>query len=140
MLGARFIAGLTSRAFDTSVTEPGGRIEAGLDLIPTDSAYARVVRAVRDHHKQAPDDWRSAYQLLTRDFGYDRYGGVVHVIPNAGRAALALLYSDGDFDRGVQIATNAPGPGAPTATPVTSARSWAWRSDCPELARTGGPS
>jgi len=105
VLGARFIAGLTSRAFDTS--EPAALIEAGLALIPTDSAYAKVVRAVRDHHRQAPDDWRSAYQLLTRDFGYDKYGGVVHVIPNAGVVALALLYSGGDFDRGVQIATNA---------------------------------
>lgn len=105
VFGARFIAGLTSRAFD--VSEPAALIEAGLALIPTDSAYARVVRAVRDHHGRAPDDWHSAYKLLARDFGYDKYGGVVHVIPNAGVIALALLYSGGDFDRGVRIATNA---------------------------------
>lgn len=105
VLGARFIAGMVSRAFDTP--DPAALIEAGLALIPATSTYARVVNAVVAHHRGAPDDWRSAYAMLTAGFGYDRYGGVVHVIPNAGVVALALLYSGGDFARGIRIATNA---------------------------------
>ncbi len=105
VLGGRFIAGLVSRAFDTP--DPAALIEAGLTLIPPGSEYARVVRAVRSFHRHTPADWRAAYQLLLREFGYDRYGGAVHIIPNAGVVALALLYSGGDFTRGVQIATNA---------------------------------
>lgn len=105
VLGARFIAGMVSRAFETPDAE--ALIETGLAVIPEASTYARVVNAIRDHHREAPDDWRSAYALLVRDFGYDKYGGVVHVIPNAGIVALALLYSGGDFDSGVRIATNA---------------------------------
>lgn len=103
--GARFIAGLVSRAFDTP--DPAALIEAGLSLIPADSAYAHVVGAMRDHWRRSPGDWRSAYARLANDFGYDKYGGVVHVIPNAGVVALALLYSGGELARGVQVATNA---------------------------------
>jgi ADP-ribosylglycohydrolase len=105
VLGGRFIAGLVSRAFDTA--GPAALVQAGLALIPETSEYARVVRAVRDFHRSAPEDWRAAYQFLLREFGYDRYAGAVPIIPNAGVVALALLYSGGDFTRGIQIATNA---------------------------------
>ncbi|HRF46437.1 MAG TPA: ADP-ribosylglycohydrolase family protein, partial [Anaerolineales bacterium] len=72
VLGARFIAGMVSRAFETPDAE--ALIETGLAVIPEASTYARVVNAIRDHHREAPDDWRSAYALLVRDFGYDKNG------------------------------------------------------------------
>jgi hypothetical protein len=43
---------------------------------------------------------------LYQNFGYDRYPGVVHIIPNAGILAIALLYGEGDFSRSILIANN----------------------------------
>jgi len=103
--GGRFIAGLVSLAF--SETDPRRLIEGGLVLVPADSEYARVVNAMLDFHAQHPDDWRAAYYHLAANFGYDRYGGVVHIIPNAGVVAIGLLYSHGDFSRSIQIAAMA---------------------------------
>jgi hypothetical protein len=103
--GGRFIAGLVSQAF--SVLDPVALVKAGLDLLPPGSEYARVVRAMLDHFLAQPADWRSAYQHLARHFGYDRYGGTVHVIPNAGVVVLALLYGQGDFSQSVRIAAMA---------------------------------
>jgi len=48
-------------------------------------------------------DWRAARDLLDRDYGYHRYGGGCHVIPNHGLIILALLYGDGDWDRSMMI-------------------------------------
>ncbi len=101
--GARFIAGLVSRAF--SEGDPEALVRSGLDLIPPDSEYARVVRAVLAFFRQEPDDWHACYEHLRLHFGYDRYPGMVHIIPNAGIVVMALLYSQGDFSRAVQIAT-----------------------------------
>ncbi len=101
--GAAFIAGAISAAF--SETDPGKLVEKALALIPLDSEYARVVRAVQDFHTAAPDDFRACMAMLTAEFGYDRYPGVCHIIPNAGVCALALLYSGGSLSRGVEIAT-----------------------------------
>lgn len=103
--GGRFIAGLVSQAF--SVADPVTLVKTGLSLIPSDSEYARVAQAVLDFHQNSPGDWRACYRRLAENFGYDRYPGVVHIIPNAGVVIMALLYGQGDFSRALQIATMA---------------------------------
>jgi len=99
--GGQFIAGLVSAAFGER--DPRQLVEIGLSLIPADSEYARLVTAVRDFHQQHPDDWRAAYHFIHDNFGYDRYPGEVHIIPNAGIVVMGLLYSNGDFSRAIQI-------------------------------------
>jgi len=101
--GGRFVAGLVSLAFSES--DPLRLIEKGLALIEPDSEYTRVVRAVMDFHARHPQDWRICYDYLHKNFGYDRYPGAVHIIPNTGIVIMALLYGAGDFSRTVQIAT-----------------------------------
>jgi ADP-ribosylglycohydrolase len=99
--GGRFIAALVSAAF--SEGDPRRLVEIGLAQIAPDGEYAQVVRSVVDFHAANPDDWRGAYAHLKANFGYDRYPGIVHMIPNAGVVALGLLYGEGDFSRTIQI-------------------------------------
>ncbi|HFE67240.1 MAG TPA: ADP-ribosylglycohydrolase family protein [Chloroflexi bacterium] len=100
--GGMFIAGLMSAAFGESA--PHKLLEIGLSLIPAESEYARVVTAVHDFHRQNPNNWREAYQFIHDNFGYDRYPGEVHIIPNAGIVVMSLLYGKGSFSRTIQIA------------------------------------
>jgi ADP-ribosylglycohydrolase len=100
--GGQFVAGLVSAAF--SERDPRKLIEIGLSLLPADSEYIRIVKAVLDFHQQHPNDWHAAYPFIHANFGYDRYPGEVHIIPNAGIIVMALLYSNGDFSRAIQIA------------------------------------
>ncbi|WP_054950357.1 ADP-ribosylglycohydrolase family protein [Numidum massiliense] len=103
LYGARFMAACISKAFAThSILEV---IEAGLSTIPEDSTYAKVVQAVVDFHQQQPDDFKACRQYLEEEWGYDKYTGVCHIIPNAGVCVLALLYGAGDFARTIEIAT-----------------------------------
>ena len=101
--GAAFIAACISQAFLTS--DINEIIDAGLRQIPGNSVYAEVVGAVRAFHRSHPQDWRACRAMLEAQWGYDRYGGVCHIIPNAGVCALALCYGTGDFARTVEIAT-----------------------------------
>ncbi|MBC7811608.1 MAG: ADP-ribosylglycohydrolase family protein [Burkholderiales bacterium] len=100
--GGRFIAALVSAAF--SERDPCKLIDIGLAQIPADSEFARVTGAMVECHAQNPDDWRAAYAHLKANFGYDRYPGTVHIIPNAGIVAIGLLFGGGDFSRSIQIA------------------------------------
>jgi len=113
--GARFIAACIAAAFDQpghisghGSGKPSGMraiVETGLAHVPADSTYAKVVRAVMQFKDGHPDDWRACQEYLLDGWGYDRYAGLCHMIPNAGVCALALLYGDGDFSRTVEIAT-----------------------------------
>ncbi|MBN2470498.1 MAG: ADP-ribosylglycohydrolase family protein [Anaerolineae bacterium] len=103
--GGRFIAALVSLAFSES--DPLALIEGGLAFVPEGSEYSRVIRAMQDFHRANPADWHAAFAHLKAEFGYDRYPGMVHIIPNAGVVALALLYGAGDFSQTIQIANMA---------------------------------
>lgn len=101
--GARYIAACIALAFQEQ--DIGKIVELALKEIPSESLYAKVVEAVIAHHKAHPNDWESCLAMLHRDWGYDKYGGVCHIIPNAGVCVLAMLYGAGDFNRTVEIAT-----------------------------------
>ena len=103
--GARWVAAAIARAFDAKAVAEV--VAAAMATIPADSDYARVAGAVIAHHAAQPDDWRSCLAMLVADFGYDRYPGVCHIIPNAGVLVMAVLYGGGDLPRTVEIATMA---------------------------------
>lgn len=103
--GARFMCAAIAKAFETA--DVNEIIEAGLAQIPVDCTYRMVTEAVRAFHKQHPDDWRACRDMLEREWGYDKYLGVCHIIPNAGVCVMSLLYGAGRFDRTIEIATMA---------------------------------
>jgi ADP-ribosylglycohydrolase len=102
--GAAFIAACISKAFETSDVD--AMLDCALSLIPCDSTYAKVVIAVRNFHTANPNDWRKCLCYLQENWGYDRYPGVCHIIPNAGVCIMALLYGR-EFCRAIEIATMA---------------------------------
>ena len=99
--GARFVAALASAAFN--YTNIAALIEEALTVIPHESEYAQVVRDMVRYHQENPTSWREAFEYLKKNWGYDRYGGVVPIIPNAGIIVLALLYGNGDFSETIEI-------------------------------------
>ena len=103
--GARFVAAAIASAFTAgSIEEVFAAAMATLDPA---SAYTAVARAVEATHARAPDEWRACREMLGAEWGYDRYPGVCHIIPNAGVLVMALLYGAGDLNRTVEIATMA---------------------------------
>lgn len=103
--GARFCAAAIAQAFVAKSI--GEIVETGLAQIDPATTYARVARAVIEFHRQNPSDWRACRAMLEAEWGYDRYPGVCHIIPNAGVTIMAILYGEGELTRTVEIATMA---------------------------------
>lgn len=103
LYGARFIAACISKAFSASSMDE--ILDTAASVIPADSTYAKVVRAVRKFHGKEPNDFRLCLRYLQDEWGYDKYPGICHIIPNAGVCILSLVYGEGDFSRTVEIAT-----------------------------------
>jgi len=99
--GGMFIAACIAEAFVEQDIKK--IIEVGLSVIPSDCEYTRMTQAVMAFYEQKPDDWRDAFQFVSQNFGYDRYPGSCHIIPNSAVIILSLLYSDGDFSKAINI-------------------------------------
>lgn len=101
--GGAFLAACIAAAYTAENVDE--ILDAGMAEIPADCTYAAVVNAVRKFHRENPNDWRACMQYLIDNWGYDKYGGVCHIIPNAGVCILSMLYGAGDFSRTIEIAT-----------------------------------
>jgi ADP-ribosylglycohydrolase len=99
--GGMFIAGCIAKAFIEEDVEK--IIEAGLSVIPPDSEYTRMSKDVIRFYKENPGNWRNCFQFVKENYGYDRYPGVCHIIPNSAVIVLSLLYGEGDFSKSINI-------------------------------------
>jgi ADP-ribosylglycohydrolase len=99
--GGIFVATCISYAFIESDMKK--IIEKGLSYIPADCEYTRAVRAVMDFYDANPKNWRDCYQYIFDNFGYDRYPGACHIIPNIAVMILSMLYGEGDFSDTINI-------------------------------------
>lgn len=125
--GARYVAALVSLAMGRDDLET--MIVEALDFIPEHCEYARAVRDVVNWY-EAGHDWQASWKFLDDRYGWNDDGtrngpfceerfntgeGIyqwsnlrwVHVTPNGAACVLALLYSRGEFSRGICIATMA---------------------------------
>ncbi len=78
-------------------------LDRAIGLIPADSVIRRMVDELR-YLRAKQDDWRAAHEWLDTQYGPDKFGGGVHVVPNHGLIHLALLWGDDDFTRSLMIA------------------------------------
>ncbi|MGI6115547.1 ADP-ribosylglycohydrolase family protein [Luoshenia tenuis] len=99
--GGIFVACCISLAF--TLKDIKDVMAQALTFIPAQSEYARVVEAVSAFYRAHPEDWRACFGFVKANFGYDKYPGNCHIIPNAGVMALAMLYGGGDFSRTITI-------------------------------------
>lgn len=101
IFGGIFIAVCVSYAFvENNIRKI---IEKGLSYIPEDCEYARVVGAVMEYHDAHPENWRDCFGYIYENFGYDKYPGNCHIIPNAAVMILSLVYGKGDFEDTLNI-------------------------------------
>ena len=81
-------------------------LDAGLAAIPGDCLVARLAGDVRRWCVDHPD-WMDTRALIADRYGYHRYPGNCHVIPNHAVVLMALLYGRDDFGRAMMIANTA---------------------------------
>ncbi len=99
---ARLLASMEARAFVES--DLSKLLDLGLGYVPRDSVIRRMIDDLRGFHA-SNNDWRKAMtDVMEKHYGYDRYGGNCHVVPNHGIIILALLYGEDSFQNSMMIA------------------------------------
>ena len=102
--GAQVVAAIEAQAFEESNID--NLLDTAIGFIPKNSVIYRLIDDLRDWH-QRDGDWRLTRERIAANYGYDKYGGNVHMVPNHALIVLALLYSEDDFQRALTIVNTA---------------------------------
>ena len=103
--GAQVVAAMAAQAFVERKLET--LLNTAASLIPPNSVIYRLIGDVRGWAAQNGDDWRATLTKIQENYGYDRFGGNCHMVPNHAVILLALLHGSDDFQRSLMIANTA---------------------------------
>jgi len=104
IFGAQVIAAMESAAFVESRMD--ALLDIGSSVIPKDSVIYHVVSDVRGWHAKNPD-WRQTFARIQEKYGYDTFGGNVHIVPNHAIVIMGLLYGKDDFQTAMNVVNTA---------------------------------
>jgi ADP-ribosylglycohydrolase len=103
--GAQVIAAMEALAFsESSLTR---LLDQAVTYIPRASVIWQLIQDIRAWHAEEPRDWRATLRKIEERYGYDKFGGGCHMVPNHAVIILALLYGDDDFQKSLMIANTA---------------------------------
>lgn len=98
--GAQMIAAMEAEAFVSN--DMNHLIDTGLKYIPDDSIISKLIGELRELHTRE-SDWMEAFKFVEANYGYDKYGGNCHMVPNHALIILSLLYCEDDFSKALEI-------------------------------------
>jgi ADP-ribosylglycohydrolase len=98
--GAQVVAAMEAQAFFESDTNK--LIDTAASLIPKDSVIFRMIDDIREWYAEEKD-WRKTRERIAESYGYHKYGGNCHVVPNHALIIHALLHGEDDFQRSLMI-------------------------------------
>jgi ADP-ribosylglycohydrolase len=97
---ARVVAALVSQAFVERDIQR--LIDTAVGQIPRDCLIRKVIDDVRQWHADGLD-WKAGFARIEERYGYERYGGNCHVVPNHAVVVHALVHGAGDFSRALSV-------------------------------------
>jgi ADP-ribosylglycohydrolase len=98
--GAQTVAAMEAQAFVES--DINNLIDTAISLIPKDSVIFRMIDDIREWHAEEKD-WRKTRERIAESYGYHKYGGNCHMVPNHALIIHALLHGEDDFQRSLMI-------------------------------------
>ncbi len=81
-------------------------MDEAIKIIPADSLIAKIHREVRSWSEK-DGDWNKTYDRIFKKYGYNKYGGGCHVVPNHAIMVMAWAYSENNFHKSMGIINTA---------------------------------
>jgi ADP-ribosylglycohydrolase len=103
---AKLLAAVEAQAFVEADVHK--LLDVGLRFVPADCLIRRVVDDVRAWHAgDNSKDWERTRSLIAERYGYDKFNGICHVVPNHALIILATLYGGDSFQAAMRIVNTA---------------------------------
>ena len=102
--GAQVIAAMEAQAFVEG--DINRLLDVAVTLIPKESLIYRLIADVRGWHAQY-NSWYDCFERIVEHYGYDKYSGNCHMVPNHAAIIMALLYCEDNFSKALTIVNTA---------------------------------
>ena len=102
--GAQVVAAMEAYAFIEKDIKK--IIEDSKKFVPNDSTIYKLISDIQDW-SSGNLDWEQARFKIEEHYGYDKYQGFCHIVPNHALIILALLFGDDDFQKTLMIVNTA---------------------------------
>ena len=93
-------AAMEAEAFES--TDVDHLIDTGLSMIPRNCLLTTVISDVRSWVK-IDGKWEKTRERIAEKYGYDKFAGTCHVIPNHAIMIMSFLYGGHNFTKALQI-------------------------------------
>ncbi|KAI0445057.1 ADP-ribosylation/Crystallin J1 [Xylaria telfairii] len=97
---AKLWASMESEAFISKNVDH--LLDTGLKAVPSDSLISTLIEDIRQWCAE-DGSWEKTRQRIEDKYGYDKFSGICHVIPNHGLLIMALIYGGHDFSEAMHI-------------------------------------
>ncbi|MDO4940953.1 MAG: ADP-ribosylglycohydrolase family protein [Erysipelotrichaceae bacterium] len=77
-----------------------------LDYLDKNLEYYKVMKDICEYYENNSDDYLSCFDYILNNYGYDKYPGTCHIIPNSSLMVMSLMYGNGDFDYTMEMLNN----------------------------------
>ena len=102
--GAQVVAAMEAMAFIEKDIKK--IIEESKKFVPTDSTIYKLISDIQDW-SSGNLDWEQARSKIEDKYGYSKFPGNCHIVPNHALIILALLFGDDDFQKSLMIVNTA---------------------------------
>jgi ADP-ribosylglycohydrolase len=100
VFGAQVLAAMEAEAYVNQ--DINHLLDIGVSFIPKDSIIYRMIADLRNW-AIGDEDWRKTRLRIVENYGYEKYVGGCHIVPNHALIILGLLYGEGDFQKSLMI-------------------------------------
>lgn len=95
--GATFVAVAICLAYQSNDIHEV--LQETLKYLDPEMEYFRVMKDIMEYHAAHPEDWHECLSYIHLHYGYDKYPGVCHIIPNSALMMMAMCYGENDFSK-----------------------------------------
>lgn len=102
--GAQVMAAMEAQAYvekDINVL-----LNMAVKLISDNSVIYRMINDIREWHAEF-HDWHNTREQIEQNYGYDKFGGNCHMVPNHGLIIMSLLHGEDDFSKSLMMVNTA---------------------------------
>ena len=82
-------------------------LDEALSFLDRRMEYYKVTKDIIDYYHKHKGNWFSCFEYIRNNYGYDRYPGVCHIIPNSALMVMAMCYGENGFSKTLCILNEA---------------------------------